>query len=340
MKYAVGYQLNTQNDFCETVKNNCAHISEVYFPWVDNASGRSPLQGTDGYTDWSACEKLISDLVSFRTLNIKLDLLFNGACYGDDAVSVNFENYVMSILDYMNYRGCGADIVTTTSPAVAFILKKHYSKIEVRASVNMRIGTVKGMQYMADLFDSFYIARERNRDLKAISEMKRWADGNGKGLCILANSGCMIHCSCQSFHDNLVAHTVGANKRKPIDDFSPCACREYLKKAENWVSLLQNTWIRPEDIHHYEEYFTTVKLATRMHSLPALVIDSYVRERYIGNLLDLCEPGYGPLLAPFAIDNTRFPKDWFEKTTLCDKCCQSCTYCNEVIEKVIVNTES
>lgn len=202
----------------------------------------------------------------------------------------------------------------------------------------MRIGTIKGMQYLSHLFDSFYIQRDYNRDFETISRLKKWADENGKELYLLANSGCMSFCSCQTFHDNLVAHNSGVEKQHNIKDFMPHACWNYLKNKDNWVSLLQNTWIRPEDIHHYEAYFHTIKLATRMHHLPGLVIDSYVRERYFGNFLDLCEPGFGPALAPYVIDNSKFPKDWFEKTSQCKKNCESCTYCSEVLDQVLVCT--
>jgi hypothetical protein len=103
--------------------------------------------------------------------------------------------------------------------------------------------------------------------------------------------------------------------------------------------LLENTWIRPEDIHHYEGLFDTVKLATRMHALPGMVIDAYVRESFIGNLLDLFEPGFGRAIAPYIISNADFPEDWFTRTTSCQKLCHECGYCKSVLERVLLQTE-
>ena len=99
------------------------------------------------------------------------------------------------------------------------------------------------------------------------------------------------------------------------------------------------TWIRPEDIHHYAGLVDGVKLATRMHALPAMVIDAYARGSYQGNLADLFEPGHGPTFAPYVVDSSRFPADWFEKTTACDKNCTECGYCEAVKERVFVNSE-
>ena len=215
----------------------------------------------------------------------------------------------------------------------------YFPNIEVRSSVNMKIGTVKGMEYLADLFDSFHVQRDYNRDLARLKELKEWADAAGKKLILLANSGCFAHCSGQTFHDNLVAHEAEICEVNNLRDFTPYVCWRALKKRENWHMLLENTWIRPEDIHHYEGLFDTVKLATRMHALPGLVIGAYARGYHVGNLLDLFEPGFGPALAPYIIDNTAFPKDWFERTTNCNKQCHTCAYCRSVLERVLLNTE-
>lgn len=341
MKFAVGYQLSEENepDFVSIVQKYRSHISEVYFPWLDNASGRGSLADNNGYFDWSAQEKLIGDLLSFRRMGMKLDLLYNGNCYGKDAVSLHLKNQVHSVIDYLHHCECRPDIVTTASPAIAHFIKSTYPEIEVRASVNLQIGTVKGMEYLCDLFDSFYIQREYNRDLMRIAQLKEWADQNGKGLYLLANSGCMRHCSGQIFHDNMVSHNSEIERQVNVTDFLPYVCRRHLKDPKNYVSLLQNTWIRPEDLCHYEPYFSTVKLATRMHQLPELVIGSYARGVYFGNLLDLFEPGFGPMLAPYVFDNSKFPSDWFEKTTDCDKECHHCTYCESVLKQVLVRAE-
>lgn len=82
-------------------------------------------------------------------------------------------------MDYLKGT-IGLDIVTTASLMIARTIKNNFPDIEVRASVNMRIGTVKAMEYIADLFDSYNIQREYNRDLRRITELKEWADKHGK----------------------------------------------------------------------------------------------------------------------------------------------------------------
>ena len=340
MKFAVGFQLYDlgEEPFSEIVRTYQDRISEVFFAWQDTPSGRSGIATRHGYTDWTAQSRTEEELRAIKDMGIKLDILFNGNCYGEYALSEKLANNVISILRHLEETVGGVEIVTTASPAIAHTVKKHFPDMEVRASVNMKIGTVKGMEYLSGLFDSFHVQRDYNRDLDHLRMLKQWADGAGKKLVMLANSGCFIHCSGQIFHDNLVAHEAQICEVANLKDFTPYVCWNALKNRENWPMLLQNTWVRPEDLHHYEDLFDTVKLATRMHARPGMVIDAYCRGKFYGNTLDLCEPGFGRAIAPYIINNMAFPEDWFEKTTGCDKQCHQCGYCKGVLEKVLLNT--
>ena len=342
MKFSVGYQLpdGESEPLVDIIADYAEAVSEVYFPWGDMPSGRAPLATVHGYTDWGATATLTEDLRRLRALGVKLDVLFNSNCYGGKAISKWLQNQVCSVLDYLGETVGGADIVTTTSPFVARTIKQYQPEVEVRASVNMRIGTIRGMDYLADVFDSYHVQREFNRDLEYLRELKSWADENGKKLVMLANSGCMWNCSGQSFHDNMVAHEAEIDETANVAGWAVHTCWRYLKQRENWVSILQNTWVRPEDLHHYEGLLDTIKLATRMHARPRMVIDAYTRRSFRGNLLDLCEPGFGPALAPHVIDNSRFPADWFARTSTCARQCHRCNYCASVLEQVLVDTEA
>ncbi len=339
MKFAVGYQMaeDGEEPFLDIVSDYRDHVAEVYFPWLGMASGRSALSVRRGYVDWQAQAQLEQDLIALRSMGIKLDLLLNANCYGGRAVSQHLQNEVASVLEHLNAVCGGADVVTTTSPFIAHTVKEHFPDIEVRASVNMRIGTIKGMQYMADLFDGYYVQREHNRDLEHIAQLRQWAVANGKRLFILVNSGCLNFCSGQTFHDNLVAHEAESVEMCNVPDWNPHACWRYLSDPAHWPALLQNSWIRPEDLHNYDGLFELGKLATRMHQRPRLVLEAYTSRRYRGNLLDLFEPGYARLVAPRIIANERFPSDWFERTSTCDKRCDRCDYCAHVLEQTLVS---
>jgi collagenase-like PrtC family protease len=341
MKFALGYQQSEDIDdrsFIGLVDDYREHLAEVYFPWVGTASGRAALGRQRGVVEWRAQQRLEDDLAAIRDRGIKLDLLFNANCYGARAVSEQLQHEVGSILEYLETTVGGVDIVTTTSLAVARTVKKYFPTVEVRASVNMKIESAEAMSYVAGLFDSFYLCRDVQRDLEDVRQVRQWCDENGKELCLLANSGCLYRCPGQIFHDNMVAHDAEIDEMKNVKGWTPHVCWNLYRRQENWPAILKATWIRPEDLHHYEGLADVVKLATRMHSRPRAVLEAYTSGKWRGNLLDLLEPGFAPAFDPQVIDNDKFPDDWFEKTSTCARNCQQCGYCAQVLEQVLMDT--
>ena len=282
MKLMVGYQLpeGEEDSIVDIVKEHHHRIYEVYFPWINQASGRASLNIRRGYTNWEAQARLESDLRALRNLGVRLDLLFNANCYGGLAVSEYLAHEVISILEHLDKIVGGVETVTTTSLAIAYIIKNEFPEIEVRASVNMRLGTIQAMQYVAEYFDGYYVQREYNRDFARLKQLKNWADEKEKKLYLLANSGCLYTCPGQTFHDNMVAHEREIDEMRNIAGWTPHVCWHNFQDPSKWSAVLQGSWIRPEDLHQYEELFPVVKLATRMHAQPRAVIEAYLEGQY------------------------------------------------------------
>ena len=330
MKYAIGYPTHSRGSFFALVTPYLDSIGELYFPWENFAGGRAPF-GTD---DLTARERLESELRLFAQAGIRLNLLLNGSCYGGDAISNELARRVCLTVEYLCER-YGLHAVTTASPYIASVLKQFFPHIEVRASVNMWIDGIEGMRQCGDLFDSFYLKREYNRRPNAIAEQYAWCKAHGKKLYMLANSGCIPNCAFHIFHDTMVSHTAEVARTVNDPDFQPYNCRRLMAKEENRYLLLAGNTVRPEDIHHYEGMIDGVKLATRIHPYPVTVIGAYARGRFAGDLCALTEPGFGNLLAPFVLDNTAVPDDFWQVTTSCDRKCDECGYCRQVYEKIL-----
>lgn len=337
MKFSVGYQFKDENErpFAQSLCELKDHIKEVYFPWISTETCRASLIDERGEINWHGQAYLEEDLFMLKNSGIELNLLMNGNCYGDNAISKYLKNNVYSIIDHIENICGGVDSITTTSPFIATIVKEKYPAIKTRASINMRIGTIKGMDYIKDIFDGFYIQREHNRDIEYIKEIKKYTDKNNKTLHLLANSGCMSYCSAQTFHDNAVSHEKGILERSNVTDFEIAKCWDYYKNKENWPSLLQNSWIRPEDLHNYEELFDYVKLATRVNQRPLNTLRAYISGEFYGNTLSLLEPNHSKVLGNQYISNSEFPKDFFKYTSTCNKKCHECNYCENVLLNVL-----
>lgn len=300
MKFSIGYQLTKTTDFLNTIISNKENVYEVYFAWDGFANGRNTTYVADDFTKWDAEQRKMSELRAISESGIKLNLLFNATCYGAESLSKSFFERIGDTTDYVK-NALGLSSITTTSPLIGKFIKNNFPGIEVRASVNMEIGTTQGMQYIADYFDSYYMKRELNRDFAAIEKLYNWCKDNGKTLCMLANSGCLNFCSAHIFHDNLVAHENEISKMDNAYAFHGI-CKEFLQKHENLTALIDNTnFIRPEDIYKYEPYFSSVKLATRVNPNPVRVIESYIKGKYSGNILELLEPAHN--IYPYILEN-------------------------------------
>lgn len=316
--------------FSNIVSDYQDHIREIYFAWPGTSSGRAPLAEEE-----ETIRQMSGELPYIKSMGINLNLLFNASCYGPDAVAKSFSTRTRELIAQLHDL-LGIDAITTLSPVIAGMVQKEFPMIDVRASVNMRLGTVQGMNYTSSYFDSYYVQREFNRNPDRLAALQKWADAHGKKLYMLVNSGCLNFCSFQTFHDNVVSHESEITNDETTLQ-ADTLCRDYYSGEGHRVNFLQGSWIRPEDIDKHRHYFSGgYKLATRMHDNPRMVIDAYTREKYYGNLLDLMEPGFGPLWHPHILNNRAFPADWFDKTITCGQQCTDCTYCQAIIEKTSV----
>ena len=307
---AVGHFLN--EPFVEACTPWVARIREVFFAWPGVLSCRPAPEFTP-----EVRERMFADLMWCRENGILLDTLFNCNCYGDNAISPELADFVEATLRDMNGRGLFPDIVTTTSPFIATVLRQRFPQVKIRWSVNIRVHGTVGFECVDELFDSFYASRERHRDIAYMKELSEWARSRGKVLGMQANSGCLRQCPFQQFHDNLHGHNrirqsgVGAKF-----DFSVFRCRTNYARR-NWEDFIRATWIRPEDVPAFEPYVDVVKLATRRHRFPVKVLNAYASYSYDGNLLDLMDPVHSDLFAPRVIDNKSFPEDFASTVAAC-----------------------
>lgn len=305
LKLSVGYQLPDQCRFADLVAHYAADVDEVYFPWRGVANGRGI-----SINDVAEQRLMESELAEIREHGIRLNMLWNGTCYGGKAISAELERQVTAAVRHM-LDGIGLDAITTASPFIAERVKRAFPSIDVRASVNMGVRSVTAMQCLQGEFDSFYVHRGVNRFPETLKILRAWCVAHHKRLYLLANSGCINNCPAHVFHDNLVAHeSEAACQPSPWSGFRG-VCWNYFKTPDNQVSLLaDSTWLRPEEIDAYGGLVDGVKLATRVHHDPAAVIAAYAHRDFDGNILSLCEPDFSGLCR---LDNKRFSGDWLRR---------------------------
>ncbi len=333
MKFMVGFQPRPDRMLTETILRHRERISEVYFPWGEFNTGRGRLAGN------GVRRQLETALREFRDAGIGLNLLLNANCYGRESLGRAFFNRIGDAAEELasEFR---LDAVTTTSPLIARFFRTNFPAIEVRASVNMELATVQGFEYISEYFGGYYLARECNRSRSAITRLRNWCISNGKHLYLLANSGCLDHCSVHNFHDNLVAHEHEIAEMDNAYSFNGI-CDEYLSNPANRVSLIRDlSFLRPEETGLYEGMVDAIKLATRSNRNPAAVVEAYLSGRWSGNLLELLEPDHAGRLHPEILENNRFPEGFGRHLLDCGRQCDNCDYCKNVLRQTTINLKN
>ena len=201
MLFSVGYGVRANCAFVDEIIRQKNKIYEVYFSFADIPSGRNSQIRSEGLLPHEAMEKEIFDLKRMSEAGLRFNLLFNSNCYGEKTLSKSFFSSVGDTVGFVK-DSFGLSSVTTTSPLIDKFIKQNFPEIETRASVNMGIGSIESLEYFGSLFDSFYVKREQNRNLSELLRLRKWCDDNGKEMYLLANIGCLNHCSAWVFHDN------------------------------------------------------------------------------------------------------------------------------------------
>ncbi|MCI5779280.1 MAG: hypothetical protein MR051_05640 [Lentisphaeria bacterium] len=301
MKFHFGYQNHRR--FLDCLLARREQVAELYFAWENFTTGRGLASGG------AEQRQLETDLRRFANAGIDLCLLLNGNCYGRRTLARSFFQRLGDTVDRLRTE-YGLAAATTASPLIARFLRANFPQLELRASVNMEIGTPEAVEYVAELFDSFYLKREYNYDPERMARMRDLCHARGKKLFLLANSGCLNFCSARTFHDNLVAHQHETAEMDNAFEFHG-VCTMFLKAGDHRDHLLfHSNFIRPEDIPRYEPFCDGMKLATRTNFNPAAVAAAYLAGHWHGNLLDLTEPAHSELFHPRILANAAIPADY------------------------------
>jgi collagenase-like PrtC family protease len=159
-------------------------------------------------------------------------------------------------------------------------------------------------------------------------------------LKILVNHACLYNCPSHVQHHTIYSNLLYENPSPALEkewdreinikQLVPASkfCQHF--SAAFPVSLLRDTaFIRPEDLHLYDDCLDIFKLSGREHPSEKLMnaVRAYCSRRYEGNLVDILDI---PLKYTAAIDNTRFPEYYGERKADCRHECRSCNVCVQV----------
>jgi collagenase-like PrtC family protease len=216
---------------------------------------------------------------------LKFNYLLNATCLGNGEWSTRGQKRIRHFLDWL--ACAGVDSVTVSIPYLLGVVKKCYPNFKAKVSVCAQVSNLFQAKYWEELgADVISLAPwSLNRDfatLKKIREAVRC------GLQIYANTRCLTGCPFVHYHYSSHSHSSRTNDQEFFINYFRLSC-DYLVLEQPW-RLIAASWIRPEDLHYYEEIgINSVKLSDRSMKSEHIqrIVEAYTRQRYKGNLMDL-----------------------------------------------------
>lgn len=218
-------------------------------------------------------------------MNAKFNYLFNAPC------SANAEhtkkNEILKEVENLieNYK---IDIVTIANPELLRLLKKHFPQLQFSISTISRVDSLeKVLQYQNEGADEITLDYNIYRNFEELEKIKKESKISFQ---LIANDGYIFNCPWAIYHFQLEGHDSQNDFNNSLKYFSYCRFNCKQKIAEDKKELIKGMWIRPEDMHFYENIgFTKFKIIDRLKDTKWLInaIEAYINRKYDGNLSDI-----------------------------------------------------
>ncbi len=287
-----------------------------------------------------------------HSAGLTFDYLLNAPCMNNMEWDEDAHRELLKHLEWISNAGVGS--VTVTIPYLLELIKKQFPHLSVRVSTIAKVNSVARAQLFESLgADSITLDFNINRDFKLLQAIKSAVKCE---LNVLLNNLCLYHCPYEYYHYNTLGHA--SQSYNPLNgfhmDYRVLRCT--IDRLCDTSQIIKARWIRPEDIHVYEEIgIDFFKISGRAMSTEWILnaAAAYSSRRYQGNLYDIlnaldpitkCASPASPgtqitaIASPpkVYIDNQALEGfvDFFKKQD-CLSGCARCDYCQKIAHKVV-----
>lgn len=267
-------------------------VKEVYAKLKEDdiGGGRASLNLPE--VSW---ERLEQDIHICHKNGIKFNYLLNSLCMGNKEFMKEHHEKILDILDKLS--DLKVDSITIANPFLCELIKKQYPHFKVCVSVNERIRSLQQIRYWEEFgADQITLDQIVNRDFNLLREILKYTKLTGTEIRLFANNLCLHDCPTRTHHGLANSHASQTGEYSTTFHIHYHYQRCTLSKMLNPSKLIAATWIRPDDIHYYEELMNevgnsnlTLKLVERGSSTEYLqkILKAYSERRYDGNLMDI-----------------------------------------------------
>jgi collagenase-like PrtC family protease len=282
-------------------------------------------------------------------LGYEFNYVLNASCLGNMEYAPRNHSAIGELLDWI--AELEVEAVTVSVPYLMEIIRRHYPQLRIVASVFCHIDSVDQARLYQQLgVDEITIVQLFNRNFRFLRSFREQLDVK---LQLIVNNACLLGCPYRRYHANINSHASSSLGCQPAFDYpTVCCTRTRLAHPEE---LIKSPWIRPEDLHYYEEIgLDRFKLSGRTKNTPWLktAISAYAKRKSPANLARLLSIPNGPGSikrrtyngvpeVELVIDNRQL--DGFMQHFIDKECqlasCQACGYCQRMA-RIAVKTDA
>ena len=218
--------------------------------------------------------------------DLKYIYLLNSPCLSNLETTRKFNDQLFAFVGTL--VDMGVDGFVVAMPYLLDMIKHHFPKLKVSISTFAIINSITKAKVWEDKgADRIIIQQDLNRDFTLLEKIRRAISCE---IELFANNLCLDQCPYPPFHAAFNAHGSKTKEKTKGFALDYCAYQCQQRRLKNPVEFIRGRFIRPEDLHLYEEIGIDVfKLADRMKSTAWLtnVTKAYHNRRYDGNLVHL-----------------------------------------------------
>ncbi len=218
---------------------------------------------------------------------MEFNYLLNASTMGNMEYTSEGQREINRLLGWLNE--IKIDSVTVANVFFLKLVKKRYPNIRVRVSSHRYTDNPRKIRFWKDAGADCIVISEVNihREFKVLEAMRE-AAGESVELQLIVNNWCRQDCAIAGNHAvGLSAASQKKSKGFPLD-FCSLYCNNM--RLADPVHYVRANWIRPEDLHIYEDLgYKRFKIVER-NTPTAILLDrvkAYHERRYDGNLLYL-----------------------------------------------------
>jgi len=249
-------------------------------------------------------------IVKCNKAGIGFNYLLNPMCLGNREIDPSEHKEILCFLDQL--QNIGVNHITINSPYLCELIKAQFPEVKVTIGLYAYIYSLQHVKYWENLgADELTLHHRLNRNFQYLKSILSYTKGRHLKLRVIANNVCLHDCPYQINHGCGQAHASQEKdaKNSIYLDYNLLKCN--YAKITHPEELISSEWIRPEDVHFYDEICDdvgntnfSIKLLERTKTTDFLkrVVKAYIDEHYDGNLIDILTWGTSKNTKSIAVD--------------------------------------